>query len=268
MIIQALFVSIVMYILKITDIAWHFKLERPIVAGALVGLVLGHPLEGVAIAASIELVFLGSIMIGGSLPQDYTVGAVFGTAYAILLGKGSEIAITLAIPISMLAVFINQVILMVISAIVPKFDELIEKGEDKKFSNGMLACFFLVPLPYAIVTFLGIAFGTTGIETVVNAIPQVIMKGLSIAAGILPALGLAMLLKMLWTKHIAIFFFVGFAIVAYLKLPIIAVAIFAAGIAIHVCFSNFELRNKFKNMKLSDTNSTDTVLEEEEFFNA
>lgn len=267
MIVQAFLVSIVMYILKLTDIAWHFKLERPIVAGALVGLVLGHPVEGVMIGASIELVFLGSIMIGGSLPQDYAVGAVFGTAYAILLGKGSEVAITLAIPISMLAVFINQVIIMVTSALVPKFDKYIENGEEKKFSDAMLACFFLVPLPYAVVTFLGVAFGTTGIETVVNSVPQVIMNGLTIAAGILPALGFAMLLKMLWNKQIAIFFFVGFAMVAYLNLPIIAVAIFSAGIAIYVCFSDFDLQNKLKNVKASAISISEPVSEKEDFFN-
>ena len=47
----------------------------------------------------------------------------------------------------------------------------------------------------------------------------------------LPAVGFAMLLNMLFKKKYFIWFFVGFALVVYLKLPNLAVAIFATAIA-------------------------------------
>ena len=64
-----------MFIAKFADHGWGQPLiERPICCGALVGLVLGDLRAGVMIGASLELVFLGTITIGGSLPADLAVG--------------------------------------------------------------------------------------------------------------------------------------------------------------------------------------------------
>ena len=45
-------------------------LYRPLVAGTLVGLVMGRPAEGIAIGANINVLYLGWISAGGSLPGD------------------------------------------------------------------------------------------------------------------------------------------------------------------------------------------------------
>lgn len=50
------------------------------------------------------------------------------------------------------------------------------------------------------------------------------MNGLSAAGGLLPAVGFAMLMKMLWDNKLAVFYLLGFILTAYLKLPAIAVA--------------------------------------------
>ena len=49
---------------------------RPIVLCPLVGLVLGDLQTGLAIAASLELLFMGSISIGAYVPPNETVGGV------------------------------------------------------------------------------------------------------------------------------------------------------------------------------------------------
>jgi PTS system mannose-specific IIC component len=54
-------------------------LSRPLVAGALLGLTLGQPAEGLALGAGLELFFLGAVNIGASLPDNdlfTTAGAV------------------------------------------------------------------------------------------------------------------------------------------------------------------------------------------------
>jgi len=60
------------------------------------------------------------------------------------------------------------------------------------------------------------------------------MHGFSVAGGMLPALGFALLLNMTMTKSTCIFFFVGFAFCKYMNLPIIATSIFAIAIAVVV----------------------------------
>ena len=72
---------------------------RPIVLCPLVGLVLGDLQSGLAIGASLELLFMGSISIGAYVPPDETIGGVLACAFAIQLGQSTEAAIALAMPI-------------------------------------------------------------------------------------------------------------------------------------------------------------------------
>ena len=65
---------------------------RPIVLCPLVGLVLGDLQSGLAIGASLELLFMGSISIGAYVPPDETIGGVLACAFAIQLGQSTEAA--------------------------------------------------------------------------------------------------------------------------------------------------------------------------------
>ncbi|EQC79661.1 PTS system, mannose-specific IIC component [Enterococcus sp. HSIEG1] len=60
---------------------------------------------------------------------------------------------------------------------------------------------------------------------VVNAIPSVITDGLSIATGMLPAIGFAMLARMVMNKEVVPFFFLGFVLSAYFQIPVVGIAI-------------------------------------------
>ena len=51
------------------------------------------------------------------------------------------------------------------------------------------------------------------------------MNGLTVCGGLLPAVGMAMLMKMLWDNKICMFYFLGFVLAAYLNLPLIALAV-------------------------------------------
>ena len=53
---------------------------RPIVLCPLVGLVLGDLQTGLAVGASLELLFMGSISIGAYVPPNETVGGVLACA--------------------------------------------------------------------------------------------------------------------------------------------------------------------------------------------
>ena len=74
-------------------------LNRPIVIGPLVGLFLGDLHTGVIIGASLEAVFMGVVNIGGASAAEPGIATAVGTAFAIMLGKGFEVALTLALPI-------------------------------------------------------------------------------------------------------------------------------------------------------------------------
>lgn len=76
-------------------------------------------------------------------------------------------------------------------------------------------------------------------ETIVNAIPKVITNGLSIACGLLPGIGFAMLARMIMNKEVVPFFFLGFVLSAYFKVPVVGIAIIGLiAVFLKVDFSN------------------------------
>ncbi|MFV0575897.1 MAG: PTS mannose/fructose/sorbose/N-acetylgalactosamine transporter subunit IIC [Vibrio sp.] len=265
MLTNALLVALVMYIAKFCDHGLGQPLvERPIICGAMVGLVLGDLEQGIMLGATLELIFLGTITIGGSVPADLAVGSVLATAFTILTKATPEIAVALALPISLLAVFVYQVEKLIYTGLVEKYDALLEQGKDKAALNITLGMMLFYGVPFAVLAFFGVLFGTDVIQAIVDNIPQSIMNGMQAMGGILPALGFAILLKALWNKNIAAFFFIGFAIAAYLKMPIMGIAIIAGSIALYICFNEFNNAKELK--KLKESISVGEVDEKEDFF--
>ena len=76
------------------------------VCGAITGLILGHPVQGAVIGATINLVYLGFMSAGGSMPADMGLAGVLGTAYAIVGGLDTDTALALAVPIGILGTIV------------------------------------------------------------------------------------------------------------------------------------------------------------------
>lgn len=83
-----------------------------------------------------------------------------------------------------------------------------------------------------------IMFGSDWSQSMLNAIPGSIINALEVVGGIMPALGIAMLLNYLGKKTLMPWFFAGFFLTEYSKLDLTAVSIFAAIIAIILYFND------------------------------
>ena len=79
------------------------QLERPIVLGPVVGLILGDFSTGLFVGGSLELVFMGAQAIGGSVPSNVAIASALGTAGAIVSGTGLDGAMVIAIPVAVVA---------------------------------------------------------------------------------------------------------------------------------------------------------------------
>ena len=112
--------------------------------------------------------------------------------------------------------------------------------------------------------------GTTAIKQFLAVLPKFVSQGFVAAGKLLPAVGFAMLLSMLFKKKYFIWFFVGFALVGYLKLPNLAVAIFAAAIAFLMYDISEKAEKAAKNSGAATstqaTSNKDTKKQEEEDF--
>ena len=211
----AIIVGLVLAATKFLDWYGSTALSRPLFCVAILGALLGHPVEGIVLGAQLELVFLGNVSLGGVMPSDFTLGSIFGGAFAMLLGQDLAAAVTLALPLSALGTLLYSAMKMVITSLVPKFEGLIKNHDLKGFKALWIGQFVCFHLAYFILGFLCIFLGTDAVGAFVAVIPAWIQKAMTVAAGMLPALGMALLLKSLWTRDTCPYYFLGFALGAF-----------------------------------------------------
>lgn len=236
---EALIVGLILAVLWfIEKVGGTPMVIRPIVVSPLVGLALGDLQTGLLIGATLELVFMGAIQIGGAVPPDVLVGAGLGTAFAILNGEGADVALTLALPIAIVAQSLKVIVFIVRSWFMDFALKLASDANIKGLNLLNIAGLLLQSLMYFVVAYMAIALGSGAVEGIIKAIPTQIMAGLKVAGGLLPAVGFALLLQPMLNKKNIIYFIVGFGLIAYLNLPILAITLFGVVIAYIVCFEN------------------------------
>ncbi len=80
-------------------------------------------------------------------------------------------------------------------------------------------------------------FGTDAIIKILDVLPDWVISGFSIAGGILPAMGFAIILLTIGKPKLMPYFFIGFFAVQYLGINTMAAAIFGACISLLVIFN-------------------------------
>jgi fructoselysine and glucoselysine-specific PTS system IIC component len=231
---HAIILALVAIVCALIDfIGGRNMFNRPIITGVLTGLVLGDLKTGIIIGGTLELAFIGMFAVGAALPPEILTGGILGTALAIASGKGPETALLLAFPIASLALILKNFYLILITPLfLHKADRYAEKGnyrgvELMHISAGLGEC-----LMFGLIVGISFFAGSDQITKVLGIIPGFVQTGLKVASGILPALGFALLGRMLINKKVVPYFFLGFAAIAYLKLPVVAIAVIGALVAL------------------------------------
>lgn len=114
LLITSILLSIVALIVNLDYFIGSSMLARPVVAGTLVGFVMGDLQTGIMTGAAIELAFIGSFSIGAAIPPDMVSGTILGTAFAISMHAGAEVALPLALPIATLVLIVKNLVHVVI----------------------------------------------------------------------------------------------------------------------------------------------------------
>lgn len=247
-------------------------IERPLVVGAVAGLVFGDLQTGILIGASLEAIFMGAVDIGGALSAEPVTATVLATTFAITLNVNMKAALALAVPIGVFAAFISMFLKNVVMNIfAPLVDKVAANDDSKGLTKLHFGMWFINYFVFSLVTFFSVLAGAQPVQHLVKQIPANLMAGLAATGGLLPVVGFAILLRMLWSKNLSPFYFLGFILAAYVNLPSVAIA--AIGIIIVILQWNrdkqiMDLENKQKN--INTTHIAETLdnkdQEEEEFF--
>lgn len=216
--------------------------NRPIVIAPLVGLIMGDITTGIKIGATLELIFMGAFPIGASNPPDFVSGAIISTAYVISTGQDISAAVILAVPIATLVLmFDNFQMTVLLTWGSHMADKYAAKGDIKGVERVQILFGIGNKILLALIVGLGYYLGVPMIEKVLSVIPEFVTRGLDVAASIIPAIGFAMLARMMVTKKLVPYLILGFILAAYFEMPVVGIALL--GVVIVLIYMNNQQNN-------------------------
>ncbi|MBO0453723.1 MULTISPECIES: PTS mannose/fructose/sorbose/N-acetylgalactosamine transporter subunit IIC [Enterococcus] len=236
---QAVLISLFTYLAWIATpwlggqgIAYHV-FGKPLVAGLIVGIIMGDVKNGVIIGATINALYIGAVTPGGAMASDIGIAGYVGTALALSTGVSAEIAVSIAVPLGLIGTFVWQLFATINSFLVHKTDEYAAEGNLRKLTFMTIGLPQIIAFVFRFVpAFLVLYFGASAAQDIVKIIPEWLTAIITVIGGMLPALGMAVLLKMLLTKPSLMgYFILGFIVVTALELPIFTVALIGIALA-------------------------------------
>jgi mannose/fructose/N-acetylgalactosamine-specific phosphotransferase system component IID/mannose/fructose/N-acetylgalactosamine-specific phosphotransferase system component IIC len=242
---------------------WMFS--RPVVGGAILGLIMGNLPVGLLVGGSVELMFMGVLPIGGSVPPNAQIAGLIGTAFAILSGGKSEVGIVLAMPVGILAQFLIMLAWNVNIGLVHRADKYIQENNTKKVEQIHLMGLVVFYVIFFVATFVALRFGSTWVSKLVADLPGWLSNGLKASSTILPAVGMAMLIKMMDAKKYWSFLLLGFVMAEYLNLNVLAISLMGLAIAAGIfSFGKPEEPEKISSENELENNEVQSVLNQKD----
>ena len=243
--------------------------ERPIVAGLIAGIIFGDIPSGVMIGCALEAIFMGAVNVGGAVSAEPVTATVVTVAFVVATGMNQGVAITaVGTPLGLVAGIIYLMLFNVfMSLFAPAVDWAARtgNGSEKRLLMvrwiGWFVKYFLLAIP----SFLAVYIGAEPVAALASQIPENVIAGFTTCGNLLPAVGMALLLKMLWDKKLAVYYLLGFVLVIYLNLPMVAVAALGAVIVVVTALRVMEILD-LKKHGIAASSSSAEEEEEEDFF--
>ena len=272
---QAFIVGVLCY-LGAVETVWaygvvggYYILGRPLVAGFLIGLVFGDVQAGVLCGLAVQGVFIASMHTGGTSSSEITYASYGGIGLALATTKDPAVAVTLAI-------FIGQTFGLIFynlrMAGFSYFNHKAEKAPANLDIKGLILnqivyTQFITFLVRVIPIMLAIYFGKDLVESLLKSMPEVVTHIVSVLGGVLPALGIAMLMNILIKKKAElVFFFLGFVLIAFAKLNTVALVFIAAAFAYVVYLSTGNKGNVVTETVETKATVTEELYEDNDMF--
>ncbi|MCD1125329.1 PTS mannose/fructose/sorbose/N-acetylgalactosamine transporter subunit IIC [Jinshanibacter sp. LJY008] len=249
MLFEALMVAIWAFFCGIDKYDVALNIHRPLITGPVVGLIMGDMQTGLIAGATLELAWLGLVPNAGAQPPDVTLGTIAAVSFAIMTGQSPSVAMGIGMPIAVLMQMLVIGFFALTSFTMGIADKYAEQGNPEGIDRLLITTISLRALLYALVAFITVYFGEHASAWIDQNAPKALLEGLGIGAKMVPAIGFAMLLKIMWSKEVAGVFFIGFVTTTYLKLPIMAVAIIGASIAALYFFFGTDSNNSNNKQK-------------------
>lgn len=243
---QSILIGVVYY-LGFVGTPWFLLLggisiiQKPLVAGVLVGIILGDPVQGAIVGAAVQMPFIAYVFAGGAQPNDPGLAGTLGVALGIAAGLEPSAVVAISVPIALIGTIVNVLRMTIDTVFVHMIDKAAAEGDMKKavflhIVPPQILCFFMCVVPVA----LGCYYGVDVVTKIIDVMQGRPLYTLEVVGAILPALGIAMNLRTLDRPGTLIWFVFGLVLSAYLGLGAMPVAII--GFVIAFFYVNLEMK--------------------------
>ena len=239
-IISLILVVIVAFFAGMEGILDEFQFHQPLVACTLIGIVTGHPTEGIILGGSLQMIALGWANIGAAVAPDAALASVASAIIMVLALNGgaqdTQTAITtsiaLAIPLSVAGLFLTMIARTIAIPIVHAMDMAAENGNIAAMEVWQLIAIAMQGLRIAIPAAALCFVPSEAVKAVLDQMPAWLAGGMAVGGGMVAAVGYAMVINMMSSKEVWPFFILGFVIAALKGLTLIALGAIGVSLAI------------------------------------
>ena len=192
------------------------------------------------------------------IPMIFVNYAVFwGLITGVVMGDW-QTGLAIGLPVGMLGIQLDVIAKILNGFVVEKSQKLCNEGKFKQMNAILWVCPALFGLCAALPVFVSVTLGQPAVNWLLEVMPQWFLSGLTLAGKMLPAVGIAMLLRYMPTAKYFQYLLAGFFLSAFLNVPIIGAAI--VGVALAIAF----YQRAEKDAELTAHASADAFIGEDE----
>lgn len=216
----------------------------PLMHGIVYGLITGDLTTGIIIGASISTLYISLVAAGGNTPADAVAAGAIAIPIALMAKMDVASAVALGMTVAIIGNFLQPIQYNINSIWVHRADRYAEEGNTKGIRRQVVWCVLSNAALRFPIAFCTVYFGTSVVDTVMNALPTWITHGLETAGGMLPALGIAMTLHIINKEKYFPFFILGYFLVVLSGLSILSAAVIGISAAVIITVVKAEMKEE------------------------
>jgi PTS system mannose-specific IIC component len=197
----------------------------PVIVGTITGIIMGDLTTALTIAGTFQLMMLGVAALGGASAPNYGLATIVGIFVAVRTGTGIKSAIAVGLPVGLLAIQLEVVARIIVNFLAHRMLTDVKNHDFKKMQHEAWWGPALFSLQTGLPAILIVFFGPDVVKFILHVVPTWVTDGLTVAGGMLPVVGVGMLLRYMPVKKFLSYIIVGFVLAAYLKVGVLGVAL-------------------------------------------
>lgn len=210
-------------------VPWTYCYLDLMFVSMLTGLILGDVRTGVIVGGTIQPMYLALTAVGGAKPVDKCAAGMISAAMVITQGISLEEALVVAAAASLIMAQLHTLNRVIQVWNVHRCDKCAENGDVKGLRRTIFIYGEVIRLVcFALPMTLILKFGTQGLGILMNGLPDWANNIFTVAGGMMPALGFAMVIMVIGKGALIPFFVFGFFFAQYTGLGSIAGAMMGA----------------------------------------